>query len=168
MQDAIHSSSVGQLYQQHHSWLQGWLHRRLRHSADAEDLAHDTFLRVLHTPQKAIELRQPMAFLATIANGLLINRWRRQAIEQAYLQALAARPEAVEPSPEERHLTIETLLELDSLLLGLSVAVRQLFLMSQLDGMTYPQIAAQLGLTLPQVQRAMTKAFSVCYASRFE
>jgi RNA polymerase sigma-70 factor (ECF subfamily) len=40
--------------------------------------------------------------------------------------------------------------------------------MSQLDGMTYPQIAVQLGLTVPQVQRAMTKAFSVCYASRFE
>lgn len=34
--------------------------------------------------------------------------------------------------------------------------------------MTYPQIATQLNLSVPQVQRAMRKAFSVCYASRFE
>ena len=161
-------SPVEQLYANHHGWLQGWLHRRLGHRADAEDLAHDTFIRVLRSEHDARELRQPMAFLATIANGLLINRWRRQAIERAYLEALAARPVAQEPSPEDRCLTIETLLQLDSLLIGLSTKVRHIFFLSQLDGLTYPQIAAQLSLSVAQVQRAMSKAFSVCYASRFE
>ena len=161
-------SPVEQLYANHHGWMRGWLHRRLGHSADAEDLAHDTFIRVLRSKHDSQELRQPMAFLATIANGLLINRWRRQAIERAYLEALAARPIAEEPSPEERYLTIETLLQLDSLLIGLSARVRQIFFLSQLDGLTYPQIATQLSLSVAQVQRAMGKAFSVCYASRFE
>ncbi|MFO2464419.1 sigma-70 family RNA polymerase sigma factor [Pseudomonas sp. 15FMM2] len=161
-------SPVEQLYASHHGWLRGWLHRRLGHSADAEDLAHDTFIRLLRSQQDVCELRQPMAFLAAIANGLLINRWRRQEIERAYLEALAARPEVEEPSPEERYLMIETLLQLDSLLVGLSMRVRQIFFLSQLDGLTYPQIATQLGLTVAQVQRAMSKAFSVCYASRFE
>lgn len=162
------ASSVEQLYTRHRSWLRGWLHRRLGHRADAEDLAHDTFVRVLCSRQDVRELRQPMAFLAKIANDLLINRWRRQAIERAYLEALAARPEALEPSPEDRLLTIETLLQLDSLLVGLSMPVRRIFFLSQLDGLTYPQIAAQLNLSVAQVQRAMGKAFSVCYASRFE
>ncbi|AOE68650.1 RNA polymerase subunit sigma-70 [Pseudomonas fluorescens] len=168
MQDASPISSVEQLYENHHGWLQGWLNRRLGQSADAEDLAHDTFIRVLRAPQQVRELRQPMAFLAAIANGLLINRWRRQEIERAYLEALAARPEGVESSPEARYLVIETLLQLDSLLIGLPARIRQVFFMSQLDGLTYPQIAAQLGLTVAQVQRAMGKAFRVCYASRFE
>ena len=162
------ASPVEQLYANHHRWLRGWLHRRLGHSADAEDRAHDTFIRVLRAQHDVHELRQPMAFLATIANGLLINRWRRQAIERAYLEALAARPHALEPSPEDRYLMIETLLQLDSLLVGLSVRVRQIFFLSQLDGLTYPQIAMQLDLTVAQVQRAMSKAFGVCYASRFE
>ena len=161
-------SPVEQLYANHHGWLRGWLHRRLGHSADAEDLAHDTFIRVLRSKHDVQELRQPMAFLATVANGLLINRWRRQAIERAYLEALAARPVAEAPSPEERCLMIETLLQLDSLLIGLSSNVRQIFFLSQLDGLTYPQIAAQLSLSVAQVQRAMGKAFGVCYASRFE
>lgn len=99
---------------------------------------------------------------------MLINRWRRQAIERAYLEALAARPEGEEPSPETRYLMIETLLQLDVLLVGLSMQVRKIFFLSQLDGLTYPQIAAQLSLSVAQVQRAMGKAFSVCYASRFE
>lgn len=162
------ASPVEQLYTRHRTWLRGWLHRRLGHRADAEDLAHDTFVRVLCSRQEVGELRQPMAFLAKIANDLLINRWRRQAIERAYLEALAARPEALEPSPEERLLTIETLLQLDSLLVGLSMPVRRICFLSQLDGLTYPQIAAQLNLSVAQVQRAMGKAFSVCYASRFE
>ncbi|NVZ69134.1 sigma-70 family RNA polymerase sigma factor [Pseudomonas costantinii] len=168
MHDDSMASPVEQLYVNHHRWLRGWLHRRLGHSADAEDLAHDTFIRVLRSRQEVHELRQPMAFLATIANGLLINRWRRQAIERAYLEALAAQPVAQEPSPEERHMMIETLLQLDVLLVGLSMRGRQIFFLSQLDGLTYPQIAKQLSLTVAQVQRAMGKAFSVCYASRFE
>ncbi len=168
MHDHSIASPVARLYANHHGWLRNWLHRRLGHSADAEDLAHDTFIRVLRTKENVCELRQPMAFLATIANGLLINRWRRQVIERAYLEALAARPMAEEPSPEERYLMVETLLQLDLLLVGLSPRVRQIFFFSQLDGLTYPQIAVRLSLTVAQVQRAMGKAFSVCYASRFE
>lgn len=61
------ASPVEQLYANHHRWLRGWLHRRLGHSADAEDLAHDTFIRVLRAQHDVHELRQPMAFLATIA-----------------------------------------------------------------------------------------------------
>lgn len=63
---------------------------------------------------------------------------------------MAVRPEAEEPSPEERYLMIKTLLQLDSLLVGLSVRGRQIFFLSQFDGLTYPQIAAQLNLHVAQ------------------
>lgn len=95
-----------------------------------------------------------IAGAARRSSGLILKRW-----------LLGPKGES---SPEDRYLVIETLLQLDSLLIGLSERIRQIFFMSQLDGLTYPQIAAQLGLTVAQVQRAMGKAFSVCYASRFE
>lgn len=159
---------VERLYLDHHGWLKGWLRRRLGESADADDVAQDTFMRILRSRRELHDLRQPMAFLATIANSLLINRWRRQALERAYVEALAALPEAVEPSPEERLLLIEVLVEIDELLHGLSPRIRQIFFLSQLDGLTYPQIATQLGLSVDQVQKAMRKAFTACYAARFE
>lgn len=159
---------VERLYIAHHGWLKGWLQRRLGGHADAEDLAQDTFVRVMRSRSPLADLRQPLAYLATIANSLLVNRWRRQAVERAYLEALAARPERVAPSEEERLLLIEALVEVDELLHGLAAQVREIFLMSQLDGLTYPQIAAYLGLSVNQVQKAMGKAFAACYASRFE
>ena len=151
-----------ELYLDHHPWLQSLLRKRLGNRDDAADLAHDTFIRVLRSQEDVRELRQPMAFLATIANGLLINRWRRQAIERAYLEALAARPVGEEPSPEERHLMIETLLQLDSLLVGLSARVRQIFFLSQLDGLTYPQIAERLNISVRSVNNYMAKAMEHC------
>lgn len=161
-------SPVEQLYVNHHAWLKGWLHRRLGQRAEAEDLAHDTFIQLINSNQLLSELRQPMAFLASVANRLIITRWRRQALEKAYLEVLAQREEPVSPSPEETYLVIETLLELDALLLGLSPRARRVFFLSQLDGLTYPQIAVRLQLSVHQVQKDMGKALSVCYASRFE
>ena len=156
------------LYLQHHSWLKNWLQRRLGQAADADDLTQDTFVRIIRSRSPVNELKQPLAYLATIANSLLVNRWRRLAVERAYAEALAAQPERFELSAEERYLLIETLTEIDELLHGLSPRIREIFLLSQLDGMTYKQIAAQLGLSVNQVQKAMLKAFSRCYASLFE
>ena len=39
---------------------------------------------------------------------------------------------------------------------------RQTFLLSQLDGLTYAQIAAQLGVSLITVKRDMRDAFLAC------
>lgn len=159
---------VEHLYVQHHSWLKRWLRKRLGEAADADDLAQDTFVRIIRARRPVNDLHRPLAYLTTIANSLLVNRWRRLAVERAYAEALAAQPEQYEISPEERHLLIETITRLDELLHGLAPRVREIFLMSQLDGMTYRQIAAQLELSVDQVQRAMLKAFDRCYASQFE
>ncbi|MEW4947668.1 sigma-70 family RNA polymerase sigma factor [Pseudomonas asiatica] len=159
---------VEHLYTQHHSWLRRWLMKRLGEAADADDLAQDTFVRIMRARRPLKDVQRPLAYLATIANSLLINRWRRLAVERAYAEALAAQPEQYEISAEERHLLIETLTQLDELLHGLSPRVREIFLLSQLDGLTYKQIAAQLTLSVDQVQRAMLKAFDRCYASQFE
>lgn len=42
------SHPVAELYTDHHTWLHGWLRRKLGCSHRAADLAHDTFLRLLN------------------------------------------------------------------------------------------------------------------------
>ena len=59
------------------------------------------------------EIREPRAYLTTIANGLLINHWRRSAIERAYLERLSAYPEEVTISTEESAIILEVLREID-------------------------------------------------------
>ncbi|MGH8653596.1 MAG: sigma factor, partial [Gammaproteobacteria bacterium] len=74
---------LGLLYREHHSWLLGWLRKRVACRFLAEDHAHDAFLRVIAT-RDVHTIREPRAYLTTIAHGLIINHRRRAAIERAY------------------------------------------------------------------------------------
>jgi len=160
------SESIAVLYTEHHGWLQSWLRRKIHCSHRAADLTHDTFLRLLTKPEPQV-LSEPRAYLTTVARGLVINHWRRQALEQAYLEELAARPETTSPSIEERQLILETLENIARLLDGLPPRVREIFLRSQLEGQTYPVIAAQMGVSVNVVQKAMIRAITQCYKALY-
>ncbi|MEN5095082.1 sigma-70 family RNA polymerase sigma factor [Pseudomonas protegens] len=153
--------AVTDLYTHHHGWLQGWLRRRLGNTFDAADLAQDTFVRVLKA-RNALEIREPRPYLSRIANGLLIDLFRRRSLEQAYLEALALVPEGEHPSPEEQNLMLQALLEVDRLLDGLGARVKQAFLLSQCDGLTYEQIAERLQISVRSVNNYMAKAMEHC------
>ncbi len=157
--DSIHP--VHTLYSDHHGWLQGWLRRKLDCTENAADLAQDTFVRVLQKREREL-LREPRAYLTTIAKGLLINFRQRQALERAYLEVLATLPEPEMPSPETRALVFEALLRVDSLLRGLPAPVRSAFLLSQLEGLAYAQIAERLGVSTRTIKRYMVQAFAQC------
>ena len=156
------NQQIHALYSEHHGWLQGWLHRKLGNRYDAADLAHDTFLRLL-TRQVVRPLgSEPRALLTHIAKGLVIDRWRRQDLERAYLETIAHLPAAEVPSPETRLLILETLWRIEALLRELPAATRDTFLLSQIEGLTYPQIATRLNVSLITVKRHMRAAFIAC------
>lgn len=155
------ASRFEHLYRTEHRWLVGWLRGKLAGSPErALDFAQETFLRVLMREPAAIE--QPRSYLRTIAHGLLVDHFRRQDLERAYLEYLASAPEAMQISEEERAILIETLQEVDRLLGGLPLKVRAVFLLSQIDELTYPQIAAQLGISVASVRKYMQKALEHC------
>ncbi len=148
------------LYLDHHSWLRDWLRRKLGCSHQAADLAHDTFLKLLARPCNPDE---PRAYLLTIARRLVFESWRRRDLERAWLAELAALPEREAPSEEERAIVLETLVAIDALLDGLSAKARRAFLLSQLDGFTYAQIATELSVSVSRVRQYMTQALTRCY-----
>ncbi|WP_248738411.1 sigma-70 family RNA polymerase sigma factor [Pseudomonas kribbensis] len=153
---------VESLYQAHHSWLTGWLRRKLGCPDSAADLAQDTFIRVL-TAREPPVIIEPRAFLTTLAKRVLFNHYRRQDLERAYLDTLAQMPEVVAPSEEEKAIILQTLMELDQLLDGLPRVVKRAFLLAQVDGLTYPQIAAELGISVATVKRHLNRAAMRCY-----
>ena len=72
-----------QLYNDHHGWLRGWLRKRLNCSETAADLAQDTFVRVMQRHSEGVFVQKPRAYLSHIAQGLVINHWRRRDIQRA-------------------------------------------------------------------------------------
>ncbi|AMG39386.1 MULTISPECIES: sigma-70 family RNA polymerase sigma factor [Achromobacter] len=161
MSDQAPAPTLEALYCDHHSWLVGMLRRKLGNGDSAADLAQDTFLRVLANRNVDAILR-PREYLATIARGLVTDAYRRQAIERAYLETLAARPEPVAISPETRAILLETVLAIDRMLDQLGPRTREIFLLAQFEELTYAQVGARLGVSLTTVKKHMVRALTQC------
>ncbi|WP_394560014.1 sigma-70 family RNA polymerase sigma factor [Aquipseudomonas alcaligenes] len=159
--EALHSAQLDALYRTHHGWLRGWLRQRLNNSADAADLAQDTFVRVL-LARTAGSLKEPRHYLATVARGLVIDLYRRRSLEQTYLEVLASQPERYEPSAEVRAEIIDSLLAIDRLLDGLGTRSRAIFLAVQLDGLSYEKAAVRVGVSVTTVRKHLAKALLHC------
>lgn len=151
------------LYSDHHGWLKGWMRRRTGCSEQAADLAQDTFLRA-YTSRQLAEIEEPRAFLTTLARRVLHSFWRRQQLEQAWRDALAALPEEYVPSTEELVLVHEALATIDRALQGLPAPVRRVFLLHRLEGLTQARIAEETALSLATVERHMRRAYLHCLA----
>ena len=161
MSDQAPAPTLEALYCDHHSWLVGMLRRKLGNGDSAADLAQDTFLRVLANRNVDAILR-PREYLATIARGLVTDAYRRQAIERAYLETLAARPEPVAISPETRAILLEPVLAIDRMLDQLGPRTREIFLLAQFEELTYAQVGARLGVSLTTVKKHMVRALTQC------
>ena len=156
--------AVADLYREHHGWLHGWLRRKLGCTHQAADLVQDTYLRLIVSGRLPAP-GMSRAYLTQIAKGLVIDLHRRRLLETAYLDALAQMPELEVPSPEMRAIVIETLVRIDALLRRLPAPVRETFLLSQFDGLTYSEIAGQLAISVAAVRKYMLKAAQACYVA---
>lgn len=155
-------SVLTDIFRSDYRWLVQRLRYRLGCPFNAEDVASESFLQLSTLPALS-SVREPRAMLTTIANRVMYDVSRRKALEKAYLQTLASVPEHVHPSPEEQHLLMESLITIDRALKNLPVKARRAFLYSQLDGMTYAQIAEKLGVSASMVRQYMAKALMQCY-----
>ncbi|WP_313696883.1 sigma-70 family RNA polymerase sigma factor [Achromobacter sp.] len=160
--DSLSLPAVEQLYRHHHGWLQGWLHRKLGDSGDAADLAQDTFVRLMAARRPPVLREEPRALITHIAKGLLVDHWRRRAVQQAYLDAIAHLPEPQVPSPETGLMIVQTLVAIDAMLQRLPAVTREMFLMAQLDGLTLQEISQQTGKPVITVRRHLRKALMAC------
>lgn len=159
--DPSHREYVGGLFRSHYPWLCSQLRRHLDSSASAEDIAAQTFETLLCSPQ-LVPIREPRALLGTIAKRLIYRSWRRRGLEHEHLDQLLHEPPRPSSSPED-------LIQVQQVLNGLEQAfervpgkVKATFLLSRLDGLTYPQIARELGISLRSVSVYMARSQALC------
>jgi len=154
--------SIDRLYTEHHSWLYRWLSRRLDCAFEAEDLTQDTFLRVFTQPRKLDNIPKARSYLRLVADRLCIDLWRKRSVEQAWLEVLAEQPEAFAISPEHQAIIVETFCEIDEMLQRLPERVATAFVLSQIEGLTYREIAVRLEVSERSVKSYMAKAMLEC------
>lgn len=151
------------LYQKHHEWLVRWIARRTFNNDNAQDLAQDTFMRLLNKPSLYNEIQSPRAWLTKVAGNLVTDNIRRKILEENYLLFLESMPEAAYFSPEEQLQLLNLLEQIDQLLSGLRPIEKTAFLMVRLDGLSYKEVAKQLAVSLSSIEKYMAKAMFECY-----
>ena len=163
--DTPADNTLTTVYKDHHTWLHGWLRKKVHCSHQASDLSQDTFLNLLLLQNKSgalPEFKQPRAYLTKVAGRLVYHYFRRKTLEKNYLEALAHLPEQTRPSLAEQLIVQESLAELDAIFDQMKPAVRTAFLLSQLEGLSYAEIALQLAVSERTVKRYMAQAFEEC------
>jgi RNA polymerase sigma-70 factor (ECF subfamily) len=130
-----------------------------RQRALVEDMAQETFLRVLRA-LPTFDARGPArlgTWILTIATRLVLDHFRRRPEQVLDLQAAGAIPTAL-PRPDQdadrRALAIELLRAVDEL----GAPFRAAFLLREAHGLSYDEIAAVLEVDIGTVKSRLARA----------
>ena len=145
-------------------WRRRWnrslfqfLGRRVRATVDIEDLAQETYLRLLRARDLS-EVRNPQAYLLRVAHHVLLE-WRDR---QPPLEAVDALPEELLVDDSTPELELQASLSqkrLQQTLAAVSPTMRAVLLMRLRDERPYNEIAGKLDLTVRQVKRYLARGY---------
>lgn len=147
----------------HHDALIRFLRRRLSVADDANDIAQEAYIRMMKY-EGSQEIQSPSALLYRIAVNVANDHGRaaqvRAATRHVQIDDVDLVSEA--PSPERDLTARQALDQLLDVIERLPPKCKQVFLLSRVNGMTYPQIAAHCGISVKMVEKQISRALAAC------
>lgn len=149
--------------QPHEPALRAYLHARFPSLPDHDDLVQETYTRLLRA-RAAGNVSYAKAFLFTTARNAAFDLFRRRRVvpveaitDFKELSVLEERPGA--PDLVDRQHELEVLAEA---VRALPDRCRQVIMLRYLDGLSYKEIAVQLGISPETVKVQMAKGMRRC------
>ncbi len=153
------------LCKEHGASLVRFLTRRLKSVEDAEDIAQAALLRIQKLDE-GTSLDNPKAYLFQVANNLAIDSMRRNDILQRYLQTESLRNESQNSegalSPERILAAQQQLDKVQQAIQDLPLKYQQAFLLHRQKGMSYSDIANEMGVSVSSVEKYILQALREC------
>jgi RNA polymerase sigma-70 factor (ECF subfamily) len=162
-QDDAQARRAGQveaLFRSHGPWLARVLARKTDRE-EAKDLLQEVFLRLTRAAGRQA-LDNPEAYLKRIAWNLLRDRAKNATgrIERSHEILQPDLHPANDSDPHQALVERQTLARYEAAVMRLKPRTREIFLRHRLDGLTYAQIAKDLGMSVGGVEKQMTKAIA--------
>jgi RNA polymerase sigma factor (sigma-70 family) len=164
------TSLAGSAFEQYHTGLHRFLMRRLRSTHNAQDLAQEAYLRLLRL-DRAEFVRKPQAYLYRIAANLVYEfklRERNEPItfdSEALERAAEFPAEVLQNDASERLIVAQ---QLESVLTQLPPLYRAVFVLRKRDGLSYPEIARTLDISVHTVKKYLARAVAQCRSAQWE
>lgn len=137
--------------------------RRLRSVADARDLAHEAYVRLLRFKRKD-SIRDPQAYLYRIAVNILYEFELKKKADAVGLARCAECQvaEADSGRPEHDVEALQAARRIETVLGELSPRCRAVFLLYRRDGLSYKEIGARIGISTHMVKKYLTRGLRHC------
>jgi RNA polymerase sigma factor (sigma-70 family) len=155
------------VYDEYGEGLDRYLMRRLLSAQRAQDLAQETYLRLLQVRDHDLILA-PQAYLFRIASNLVYELEKRERSNPVIFDSRLVEdssertrdPRATEPS---EHLGVQQ--QLAAVLARLPPLYAAILLMKRRDGLSTSEIACQLNLSIHTVKKYLFRAVASCRQS---
>lgn len=144
-------SDTEQLFAAHRQGLTRYLTRAVGHPDAAQDLAQDVFVRVAQAERLPEGTSAQKSWLFTIARNLAIDHHRRRSLRDAGRMVPPASESARAETSHDSAVVNQALGTLDDL-------ARDVFVMRELAGLSYAEIADVCGLTPDAVRSRIHRA----------
>jgi RNA polymerase sigma-70 factor (ECF subfamily) len=155
---------VERLYLAHRHALQRYFERRVRPRSDAQELAQEVYFRLLRVPD-AEAIRNPEGYLYAIAANLIKERAAQRHVSRNCISLEdAAFPETLseEPSCPDILDTARRATRMREVLRQLPVKCQAAVTLHYWHGLSYAEIAQQLGISVNMVKKYLVSALALC------
>lgn len=160
---ADHGLSVHETIKCYHNSLLRFLRQRLRVKEDAADVAQEAYVRLLqYEGSKSIASPSSMLFRIAInvANDLSRSRSTRRAADEQSIEDVEVASD--EPDMERRIAAEQDLTALYAAIEELPPKCKNVFLLSRVKRMSYPEIARHCGISVKMVEKHISHALKIC------
>lgn len=154
---------VERAVRRHDAALRSFLRWRLGQDDDLEDLLQETYERLLRYGNSDwAEL--PRALVMRIAANVIADRGRHGAARGRgrHVQLDELELESADATPERSVIAQEEVRLLRAAIGKMPERCQEVFLLSRVKGMTYPQIAYQLSISVKAVEKHIGRALAIC------
>lgn len=154
----------GGIYQATIAPLRRYLTRLLGNASDAQDIAHDAYVRVFARPSPSTP-QQPEAVLYTTARRLAINRLKRRGLVPFLPETAAADAASAAPDAAEQTMTRQDLELLRAAIEQLPRGCRTVLLLRKVELLSHREIADRLGIAISTVEKQHLRALRLLRAA---
>lgn len=147
------NAALERLCRRHDRWLREKLTRRYG-AVLADDLAQDTYLRAAPY-EVAGKIRHPKAFLMEIADNLARDWYRSRRREAGSEESEQAIREAADSASQEAALNLR------QIVLALPDKLRDVFILTHIEGLSYADVATLRKIPVTTVHHRMRQALAL-------
>lgn len=157
------SSPFSGLYRRTITPLRRYLARMLGSSAEAEDIAHDAYLRVRPSVENATA-QNPDALLYTTARRLALNQIKRRRIAPISPSASPADPASPTPGVVQQVIARQELDRLEAAIARLPEGCRTVLLLRKVEQLSHQEISDRLGIAISTIEKQHARALRLLRA----